>query len=224
MTLRTLKRTARKIGNRLGILGGPTQAMEMSEAYYDSAFSRMPEYHVPFYKSWYYPTWLLIIDRLRRYGCRKILDVGCGPGQFSELVADSNFESYTGLDFSTVAIEMAQKRTPQLTFKVADVARPETYRNLDFNAIVCMEVLEHIEDDLGVLSCFPAGTRCLITVPNFPWQSHVRHFESEESVSRRYEKFFEDLCVTRIKGMRNESEQFYLLDGVRNAFVGDAKS
>jgi SAM-dependent methyltransferase len=224
MTLRTIKRTARKIGSRLGILGGPNQPMEMAEDYYDSAFSRMPEYHVPFYKSWYYPTWLLIVDRLRRYGCRKILDVGCGPGQFSELVADSDFESYTGLDFSTVAIEMARKRTPQLNFQVADVLKPETYAGLDFDAIICMEVLEHIEDDLGVLSCFPTGTRCLITVPNFPWQSHVRHFESEESVSARYEKFFEDLCVTRIKGMRNESEQFYLLDGVRNAFVRDAKS
>jgi hypothetical protein len=123
-----------------------------------------------------------------------------------------------------VAIDMSRKRTPQLDFQVADVAKPETYRGLDFNAIVCMEVLEHIEDDLGVLACFPAGVRCLITVPNFPWQSHVRHFESKDSVSRRYEKFFESLSVTRIKGMRNESEQFYLLDGVRNAFMGDAKS
>jgi SAM-dependent methyltransferase len=223
MTLRTLKRTARKIGNRLGLIGD-SAPMEMAEDYYDTAFSRRPEYHVPFYKSWYYPTWVLIIDRLRRYGCRKILDVGCGPGQFGELVADSDFESYTGIDFSTVAISMAQKRTPQLCFKVADVLKPETYAGLDFNAIVCMEVLEHIENDLGVLSCFPAGIRCLVTVPNFPWKSHVRHFENEESVAQRYGRFFEPSTVTRIKGMRSDTEQFFLLDGVRNSVVQNASN
>jgi SAM-dependent methyltransferase len=220
MTLRTLKRAVRRIGNRLGLREQQAKPSEASEAYYDAAFSNDPHYHVPFYKSSYYPTWAVVIDRLRRYGCRKILDVGCGPGQFAEVVADAGFTSYSGLDFSTVAIDMAQQRTPQFDFQVADVCRPDSYAGRDFDAIVCMEVLEHIEDDYAVVSCFPAGTRCLMTVPNFPWRSHVRHFESEQSVTRRYASFFDEFSVTRLKGMRNETEQFYLIDGVRNSAVG----
>ena len=87
-----------------------------------------------------------------------------------------------------------------------------------------MEVLEHIQEDLAVLSCFPQGTRCLLTVPNFPWRSHVRHFDSEASVSHRYGEFFQHLSVTRIKGVRTDQEQFYLLDGARNAIVREGES
>lgn len=219
MTMRVIKRAARKIGKRLGFLNTEFQPTEMAEDYYDSAFSRDPQYHVPFYKSPYYPTWTLVVDRLRRYGCKKILDVGCGPGQFAEVVADSGFDSYLGLDFSTVAIKMAQAKNPQLRFQVADVTKPSTYESLDFDSIVCMEVLEHIDNDLAVVSCYPAGIRCLVTVPNFPWKSHVRHFETAESVSLRYSDYFDDCSVTRIKGTRSKDEQFFLLDGVRNQVV-----
>jgi hypothetical protein len=82
-----------------------------------------------------------------------------------------------------------------------------------------MEVLEHIAEDFAVLSCFPPGTRCLMTVPNFPWRSHVRHFRSEDAVTQRYGRFFDDFSVTRIKGVRTDDEQFFLLDGIRNAVV-----
>ena len=125
------------------------------------------------------------------------------------------FARYTGLDFSSVAVEMAQARTRRSRFRVGDVRKPDTYEGLDYDAVICMEVLEHIEEDLAVLSCFRAGTRCLLTVPNFPWRSHVRHFDSEASVSQRYGEFFDQFLVTRIKGVRTDQEQFYLIDGVR---------
>jgi SAM-dependent methyltransferase len=194
----------------------------MPPFYYDAAFHKEPNFQVPFYKSSYYPTWLVVVDRLHRYGCNSILDVGCGPGQFAALIEDAGFSSYTGLDFSSVAIQMAQARTPGFQFRAGDVRQKTTYEGLTFDAIVCMEVLEHIEEDLAVLSCFPPGTRCLMTVPNFPWRSHVRHFESEEAVRHRYGEFFQELTVTRLKGVRTDTEQFYLLDGVRNKIVREA--
>ncbi len=192
----------------------------MSDLYYDDAFQKTTMFQVPFYKSPYYSTWTVIVDRLRAYRCEAILDVGCGPGQFAALVEDCGFRSYTGLDFSSVAVEMAQARTRRSRFRVGDVRKPDTYEGLDYDAVICMEVLEHIEEDLGVLSCFQAGTRCLLTVPNFPWRSHVRHFDSEASVSQRYGEFFDQCLVTRIKGVRTEQEQFYLIDGVRNSRAG----
>ncbi len=194
----------------------------MPSVYYDGAFQDDPHFQVPFYKSPYYGTWLVVVDRLRRYGCKSVLDVGCGPGQFAALVEDSGFCSYSGLDFSAVAVQMAKERAPRFLFRTGDVREPATYDGLEFDAVVCMEVLEHIEEDLSVLSCFPAGKRCLMTVPNFPWRSHVRHFDSEEAVIRRYAAFFSDYSVTRLKGVRNDTNQFYLLDGIRNALVAGA--
>lgn len=230
MTLRNVKRIVRQIVSRLGLWRDPSggsrsgslAGSEMPDFYYDAAFHKDPSFRVPFYRSSYYPTWLVVVDRLHRYGCTSILDVGCGPGQFAALIGDSGFRSYTGLDFSPVAIQMAHARTPQFHFRAGDVRQKTTYEGLAFDAIVCMEVLEHIEEDFAVLSCFRPGTRCLMTVPNFPWRSHVRHFESEEAVRRRYAEFFEELSVTRLKGVRSDTEQFYLLDGVRNTLVRHA--
>jgi SAM-dependent methyltransferase len=223
----TLKDALRRVARRLGSHSGrgtehasaANKGTEKSDVYYDDAFHRNTKFQVPFYKSSYYPTWMVIVDRLRAYGCEAILDIGCGPGQFAALVEDCGFRSYTGVDFSSVAIEMAQARTRRSRFKVGDVRRPDTYEGLDYDAVVCMEVLEHVEEDLAVLSCFPAGTRCLLTVPNFPWRSHVRHFDSEAAVAQRYGRFFQQFLVTRIKGVRTDEEQFYLLDGVRSGVV-----
>ena len=188
----------------------------MPDSYYDTAFQTNSRFHVPFYNSSYYGTWLVIVDRLRRYGCERVLDVGCGPGQFASLIDDSGFADYTGIDFSRAATDIARQRAPRFQFRTGDVRDPSVYAGLEFDAIVCTEVLEHIEDDLAVISCFPTGTRCLMTVPNFPWRSHVRHFETAESVTTRYGSFFDGMSVTRLKGAGNETDQFYLMDGVRN--------
>ena len=52
-----------------------------------------------------------------------------------------------GVDLSPKAIELAQKRLPQGTFKVLDL----TKETLDskYDLIICNDVVEHIEDDPG---------------------------------------------------------------------------
>ena len=198
----------------------PQQAgCERPPAYYDEAFTRDKSFHVPFYQSAYYPSWVLIVDRIRRYGSVKLLDIGCGPGQFAALVADAGFSGYTGVDFSEVAIEKAKARLPQFRFLKGDVRRLETYRDIDYDTVICMEVLEHISEDLQVIASIREGVRCLLTVPNFPWRSHIRHFENADAVVSRYGGFFDNVSVTRIKGVRTETEQFFLIDGIRNATV-----
>jgi SAM-dependent methyltransferase len=226
MNLKELKRAARRVGSRLGLTSAAKRndlasatGVEMPGFYYDDAFTKDANFQVPFYKSPYYPTWTVVVDRLRRYGCQHLLDVGCGPGQFAALIHDSGFQSYTGIDFSNVAVQMARQRTPHFRFHTGDVRLPATYEGFDCDAVICMEVLEHIEDDFAVLSCFPAGSRCLLTVPNFPWRSHVRHFKSEQAVLVRYGEFFTDFSVTRLKGVRMETDQFYLMDGIRNSIT-----
>jgi SAM-dependent methyltransferase len=221
--VKRLKRSIRKLGHQMGLMRDWDQlaatGTERPSTWYDQAYSSNESYHTPFYQSCYYGTWLVVVDRLQRYGCKKILDIGCGPGQFAELVLDWQFPKYTGVDFSAVAIEKAQQAVPQYKFVIADVLKPGAYRDFEFDCIVSMEVLEHIEADTAVVSSFPPGIRCLVTVPNFPYVSHVRHFDTCESVANRYGRFFTDATITRLKGTRDEFEQFFLLDGVRNTVV-----
>lgn len=50
----------------------------------------------------------------------RILDLGCGGGQFLEFLKDKKVE-YTGIDFSDRLISIAKERHPEANYQVADV-------------------------------------------------------------------------------------------------------
>jgi SAM-dependent methyltransferase len=186
--------------------------------WYDDDYSRYSGWREPYYRSRYCPMWAVIVDRVRRAGVQRVLEVGCGSGQLaSYLIGDGHVRSYAGVDFSRQAIEIARQAAPDGTFIVGDAVDPRTYEG-DFDCIICTEVLEHLADDLRVVSLFPHGTRCLCTVPDFRYPSHLRHFTSVEAVVQRYGPAFADLDVVVFKGQghgRSQVLRYFLIDGVR---------
>ena len=198
--------------------GRANSGAERGADWYDDAYAKSSEYKTPYFHSRYYPIWAVIVDRVRRPGLQRVMEVGCGGGQLaSYLIEQGQLRSYMGVDFSPVAIEIAREQAPTGTFVVGDALDPRSYdRECDF--IVCTEMLEHIADDLRVISLFPPGIRCLCTVPDFPYRSHVRHFMSVEAVVERYGSAFADLDVTVFKAAgprRNPLLRYFLMDGVR---------
>ncbi len=157
-------------------------------------------YDLPYRHSGYYPLFKAVARALRAHRARSVLEVGCGTGGFALLwLEGGGGVAYRGFDFSSTAVERAQARTgrPEL-FKVGDARSPSSYRD-DFDAIVCTEVLEHIEQDLEVMSLWPAGTRCVCSVPNFGAENHVRYFQSEDEVRHRYGGLVNIEKVVRVK-------------------------
>jgi SAM-dependent methyltransferase len=160
-----------------------------------------------------------MVDRVRTAGAQRVLEIGCGSGQLAKyLLEQGNVGSYTGVDFSAHAIEIAREAVPEAEFVVGDALDPAIYQR-EFDCLICTEVLEHIIDDLGVLSLIPSGTRCVCTIPDFPYASHVRHFRSEDEVLDRYGPLFEDpdVVVFKAPGPRNNPVlRYFLGDGVRS--------
>ena len=73
-------------------------------------------------------------------------------------------------------------------FSVAALLSPEAdARHRRYQVFVLTEVLEHVTDDLGILSRLPSGGHVIVTVPNFDSAGHVRHFESVDQVIERFE-------------------------------------
>src|SRR5688572_19310330 len=75
----------------------------------------------------------------------RILDVGCGPGWYTDKLA--RFGNVTGLDLSEDAIEMARTRFPHITFiagNIYDQWLPAEH----FDVVVSLEVIDHVEDSL----------------------------------------------------------------------------
>jgi SAM-dependent methyltransferase len=176
----------------------------------------MEEYWQPYYASRYFPVWTVIADRLVTADAARVLDVGCGPGQLASYLSELGI-AVTGIDFSPKAIAMARKAAPAASFHVGDVLEARWYGD-DYDAIVSTEVLEHVERDLELVGLWPPGTRCLCTVPDFPFDSHVRHFEGSEQVRDRYGELLSDLSIREFKGVGNEERpvlRYFLFDGVR---------
>ncbi len=191
-------------------------AGERDASFYDRMYAASADYHEPYHRSFYYFLWTVIGDRLRRAGVRKVLEIGCGPGQLASYLLEGEMEQYTGLDFSPQAIEMARRIAPRGRFEVGDARDPNIHRRVDHDAVICTEVLEHIEDDLRVIDAFLPGKRCLYSVPNFPYESHVRHFDDASAVLNRYGQYFDQVDLAVFRSPRDPNDRFFLLEGVRN--------
>jgi SAM-dependent methyltransferase len=213
-----VQKTLRKIGSRFGIVprSNSEGRTEVGADWYDRCYTETPTYRDHYTRSSYYPLWTVIVDRVRRDKVRRILEIGCGPGQLAAFLLDQGVESYLGLDFSPTAIEMARRTVRRGEFVIDDARTSRVYTEFAHDAIICTEVLEHIQDDLLVVSRFLPGKRCLCTVPNFPYESHVRHFRDEDEVASRYGRFFHDLDILNLRSPVEDGVHYFLFDGVRN--------
>jgi len=183
--------------------------------WYDANYRVSSSYAAPYWESEYLFLWTVLSDRIRSARARRILDIGCGSGQFAScLFGVASIESYTGLDFSAQAVAMAKRACPQGRFVVGDATTTTIHDEVAHDILTCTEMLEHVPADQLVIERFTTGTRCLCTVPNFAHETHVRHFTSVEQVANRYGRFFDGLDVWALR--RSPSQIFFVLDGIRN--------
>jgi SAM-dependent methyltransferase len=214
MTPPLLWKTGLKLGRRLGFVERFESGKEQPAAYYDQKFDLADHWKLHYTKSHYYPLWTVVSDRLTRAKVRRILDIGCGPGQVARLLHDRGFGCYTGLDFSPLRIKAARECCPAFEFIVADIFASDVLEAHGYDCVVTMEFLEHIERDLEVLSRIRTGTFVLGTVPNFPASGHVRHFKDCDDVRSRYESLFRSLEVYDILA-DDTGRRHFVLEGYR---------
>jgi 2-polyprenyl-3-methyl-5-hydroxy-6-metoxy-1,4-benzoquinol methylase len=116
----------------------------------------------------------------------KVLDVGCGTGAILAMF-QKKFEAY-GTDTSELAIEFCRQRGLANSFCCALDTFP--HPELRFDLITLLDVIEHIDNDIGVLRQAFGFTKpdghVLVTVPayQFLWSRHddLNHHK------RRYSK------------------------------------
>ncbi len=180
-------------------------------AWYDDVYRSDPEYRRHYTQSRYYSLWSVVADRLIRSGAKRILDLGCGPGQFALLLSDKGITEYCGLDFSDVAIQAARTVCPAFQFRTADICREGVLESLEYDCCLALEFLEHVEDDTGVLQRLRRGSRFYATVPNFADASHVRHFADVQEIEARYGRYFSE-CRVDSHRANPEGLMFFLIE------------
>jgi len=157
---------------------------EMDSDYYDKAYESEKKYHTHYKDSKYLTMFNVAKGMLSEIPNPQILDLGCGTGQFAHMLWDAGFLCYSGVDFSRTALGIAQGLSPQV-FEWADIKEYEP--NWDnFNVVVMLEVLEHLNEDLELIKKIPEGKHIIFSVPSFDDPAHVRRFGSADSVKERY--------------------------------------
>ncbi len=141
-----------------------------------------------------YNRWLH--ERFERFLGQRILEVGSGVGNQTryfiddrERVVASDIEPHYVRELNGRFGERSNVRIASYRFPLQDAERGELQEE-GIDTIVCMNVLEHIEDDTSTLTDFarvlPSGGRLVLLVPSLKalygtLDQHLNHF-------RRYDK------------------------------------
>lgn len=105
---------------------------------------------------------------------RSILDIGCGTGAMSKRL--QRWGRVVSADFSPLALQFSRRRG--LDHLVVADAMTLPFSGGSFDALVAMDMLEHLSDDNAALREFARvlkpGGRIFATVPAYPhlWSEH----------------------------------------------------
>lgn len=125
-----------------------------------------------------------------------ILELGCGVGQFANLLHDNRDVKYVGIDFSDVAIRRCNALSlDDYKFYLDDIYTTRFIN--EFDSIISLETLEHV-DDMKVLNRVDAGKKLIISLPTFNNEAHLIWFENEQQIIDRYKGIIEIQHIHRI--------------------------
>ena len=143
-----------------------------------------------------YHNWLLALVRPWLRG--RALEVGFGYGQYTRQLA-RHVDRLVAADVDPQCLEQFRDRPANVELTVADLNDADFARRVGvaaYDVIVCLNVLEHIEDDRAVLGQFrealkPGGRVCLVIPahaalygPMDALAGHFRRYSREEFRAR----------------------------------------
>ncbi|MCD6162424.1 MAG: class I SAM-dependent methyltransferase [candidate division Zixibacteria bacterium] len=166
---------------------------EKDSEYYDGLYLR------GFTAAEYYPIYKFALQILKSFPSPRVLELGCGLGDMAKMIMAEGI-SYRGFDYSEEAIKRCKNLCPQGDFRVGNIYNDNDYKPFDYNTVIALEVLEHV-DDMQIFRSIPPGVRLIASVPNFKDKAHLRIYEDiKEDIIERYWPYFQVLAIKTFKG------------------------
>ena len=184
--------------------------MQKEKEWYNQAYSVSEEYRKEPEDSMYINVWDRAIELINN---ERIVDLGCGSGQFAKLLLNKGKRFVYGLDYSDEAISIAKKLNPEHKDKFVVKDLLKDFKLPAHDLVICFEVLEHINEDLSVIKKIQSGKRFIFSVPNFDYKSHVRKFETGREIMLRYKDLLDVDLIYPVK--MNDVNIIWLCDSIR---------
>ncbi len=164
------------------------------------------------------PRWLMrfhllkhdLLGRLDK--TRPVVELGYGSGAVLELLSDQGFRA-TGLDMSASALAIARARVGRIPAErrpevlVGGFEQLESLRGTA-GALLMFEVLEHVEDDVGLLQeihdLLGPGGAILLSVP-----AHQARFSRVDEMAGHFRRYEKDELTSRLRDAGFEPEVFW---------------
>ncbi len=123
---------------------------------------------------------------LQKYGCKNVLDVGCGCGHRGNYFIRKGY-SYVGMDISSAMLAIAKKKYPSLTFFNADVRSLKS--KIKYDAALFLgkgSVYLHTNDDFlrALRSMKAAVKKGVVVIDAFNANVIIPHFKKNISWSK----------------------------------------
>lgn len=185
----------------------------IEKEYYNNVYLNLLKYKCHYSETKYYPIWLYILGLIKE---EKIFEGGCGTGQFAQMLIENDKNYQLGIDYSKEAIKIAKNINSENKekFKIWDLLELDKIK-IDYNLFLCLEVLEHIDNDLEVLRKIKENKKIIFSVPNFKDIAHVRIFENIEKIILRYGKLIKinNIKIHKINKLNNS--KIFTIQGIK---------
>jgi SAM-dependent methyltransferase len=160
-----------------------------------------------------------LVEEISPYLKGSILEVGAGTGNLSQFMPSESGLFLSDLDEGLVdRLKRDFAHQDKVQCDRLDIASPsDTQRWLDAHglvqSVVCMNVMEHIQDDLQVLrnlkSLLPSGGHAVVLVPQFQWLygsydemvGHVQRYSKKDLQQKASSQGFEVLTMLDFNAM-----------------------
>ncbi len=156
----------------------------------------------------WYNQWLK--NQFSKYLKGQILEIGCGIGNFSEILVEHG--QLTAIDINEDYVKSAKNRIgDKASVGVGDIEKGKYFfKDKSFNSVVCINVLEHIKNDreslINIYKLLAPGGCLVLLVPshNFLYNSidksigHLRRYEKDELGKMVIESNFEIKKIKRL--------------------------
>ncbi len=174
-----------------------------------------------------------LLDRVR--AGERILDVGCGEGQFASALAKSG-ASVVGVDLAEEPLRRARRRDPSLELLLIEEAQEWPLADASFDLVWAGETIEHVADTGGWLSevrrvLRPHG-RLLLSTPDHGPLRRLGLALSGRGFERHFDPCSDHLRFYTRRSLRDVLERYGFqaatvlraggLPGARRLLLGDA--